>query len=97
MGSAHVSSSPRLTRRTVLSGALAAGFCLRLDPLSAAVSRTLPRVRPLPSDGRTPIPLFGLGCAEKFPLRHAAPGDSPKLPEELVDYALGHGSLLPPW
>lgn len=91
MGSAHVSSSPRLTRRTVLSGALAAGFCLRLGPLSAAGNRTVPRVRPLPSDGRTPIPLFGLGCAEKFPLRHAAPGDSPKLPEELVDYALGHG------
>ena len=82
-----------VTRRTALAGAFAAGLCLRLDTLLAdgAGKGPVPRIRPLPSDGKTPIPLFGLGCAEKFPLRHSSPGDSPKLPEELVDYALRHG------
>lgn len=89
-----------LTRRDAIGGAFAAGLCLGAGSLRAAENIHLatdkrPRVRPLPSDGKTPIPLLGLGCAEKFPLRTRAGGggkeEDQKHAAEMVDFALRHG------
>lgn len=85
-----------MTRRHMLAGVMATslywghgGLLAAADAGSAAGLK--PRVRPLPSDGKTQIPLLGLGCAEKFPLRRTSSAGKPVLAEELVDYAIKHG------
>lgn len=86
-----------VTRRTALGGALATGLCLGAGNLLggelSSIDGARPRVRPLPSDGKTPIPLLGLGCAERFPLKTRAGGKGADLvyAENMIDYALRHG------
>ncbi|MGN0852253.1 MAG: aldo/keto reductase [Kiritimatiellia bacterium] len=74
---------------------MAAGIFLRAGRLFAAEPEApaRPRVRPLPSDGKTPIPLLGLGCAERFPLKTRAGAGAADFAyaEKMVDYALRHG------
>ena len=77
-----------VTRRTMITGALATGFLLPAAGLPAAPRQ--PRIRPLPSDGKTPVPLLGLGCAEKFPLNEKK-GVLSERAEDLIDHALAHG------
>lgn len=86
-----------LTRRAFVGAA--AGVCLGAEGLFAAPppgeAALRPRVRPLPGDGKTPIPLLGLGCAERFPLRKRAgdrdDAEAQAHAETLIDYALRHG------
>ena len=86
-----------VTRRTALGGALATGLCLGAGNLLggelSSRDGARPRVRPLPSDGKTLIPLLGLGCAERFPLKRRAGDATANLvyAEQMVDYALRHG------
>ena len=86
-----------MTRRTALGGALATGLCLGAGNLLGGELSSRdgerPRVRPLPSDGKTLIPLLGLGCAERFPLKRRAGDATANLvyAEQMVDYALRHG------
>lgn len=88
------------TRREMISGTaavLVVGTCRETGCLFAAAETsspgTRPRVRPLPSDGTTPIPFLGLGCAERFPLKPRAGEQGADLDyaEGMIDYALRHG------
>ncbi len=89
-----------VSRRQAIGGAFAAGLCLGADglfgeqvPATDGAFKFRPRMRPLPSDGKTPIPLLGLGTAERFPLK-TRPGEEEKdlrHAEELIDFALKHG------
>lgn len=82
------------TRRAFAAGTVAAaGLCLGGGRLLAAAEAggARPRVRPLPSDGRTPIPLLGLGCAERFPLRARAGEAEGALAARMVEEALARG------
>lgn len=86
-----------LTRRGMLQRALAAGIVLGAEgllgaelPQKLADATLRPRLRPLPSDGKTPIPLLGLGCAEKFPLNKKS-GALAEKAEDLLDFAYAHG------
>ncbi len=89
-----------VSRRHAIGGAFAAGICFGANRLFGN-QVTLgeddftirPRVRPLPSDGKTPIPLLGLGCAERFPLKGKAKETEEVLrhAENLIDFALKHG------
>ncbi len=89
-----------VSRRRAIGGALAAGLCFGAERLWCAGTAEgaggflpRPRVRPLPSDGKTPIPLLGLGCAERFPLKSHDMNDAAALrhAEDLIDFALKHG------
>ena len=90
-----------LTRRNAIGGAFAAGLCLGADRVFAAgdtfSDASRPRLRPLPTDGKTPIPLLGVGCAEKFPLRTRAGGGGKEADQrhaaEIIDFALKHGVI----
>ncbi|MCQ2393990.1 MAG: aldo/keto reductase [Kiritimatiellae bacterium] len=92
----QTSSNPLpVTRRGALEGALAAGLCMGAGNLFAVEPpfTAKPRVRPFIGDGKTPIPLLGLGCAERFPLRTRDAGQAAMeaRAEEMVDFALAHG------
>ena len=84
-----------MTRRAFVGAA--AGACLGAGGLRAAAAggttAARPRVRPLPSDGKTPIPLLGLGSAERFPLKTRAGEGAADLAyaERMVDEALARG------
>jgi len=85
-----------VTRRGALGGAVAAGLCFGAGGLFGAEAGDAglrPRVRPLPSDGKTPIPLLGLGCAERFPMKTKAGQEAADLvyAENMIDFALKHG------
>ncbi|MGN0847359.1 MAG: aldo/keto reductase [Kiritimatiellia bacterium] len=84
-----------VTRRRAIGGAVAAGLCLGAGEACATeeVFTGRPRVRPLKSDGKTPIPLLGLGCAERFPLktRAGAGAADAAYAERMIDFALRHG------
>lgn len=81
-----------LTRRKVLEGTISTCACWAWPGLAQdrAAFSLRPRASLLPSDGKTPIPLLGLGCAEKFPL-DIKRGKTASDPEALIDYALTHG------
>lgn len=85
-----------MTRRAFVGAAT--GACLGAGGLRAAAATggttaARPRVRPLPSDGKTPIPLLGLGSAERFPLKTRAGEGAADLAyaERMVDEALARG------
>ena len=84
----------KVSRRAALGGAVAAGLCLGAGGLFGAEAGDAglrPRVRPLPSDGKTPIPLLGLGCAERFPMQASAgrsEEDARNYAAGMIDYAL---------
>ncbi len=89
-----------MKRRDFIRVSVAAGAAWRAQDLLGARGSVedgafalRPRVRPLPSDGRTPIPLLGLGCAERFPLKTREGREEADLKdaERLVDFALKHG------
>lgn len=83
-----------LTRRQTLGGLLATGLLFpSVGYLFAAdaAEGAIPRVRPLPSDGKTPIPLLGLGCAERFPLQKLGQPGAKEYAISLIDFALKHG------
>lgn len=83
-----------VSRRQAIGAAMAAGLCLGdLMGGTEAEFALRPKTTLLPSDGKTPIPLLGLGSAERFPLNKRTGGKDPdwKHAEGLVDFALKHG------
>lgn len=86
----------KISRRQAIGGVFAAGLCFGANDLMGeedAVFTLRPKTTILPSDGKTPIPLLGLGSAERFPLNDRTENKGPDLQraEGLVDFALKHG------
>lgn len=87
-----------ISRRQLIESVIASGVCLGAPQLFGEASvegkfSLRPRVSLLPSDGKTRLPLLGLGTAHRFPLKGEAKETEEELrhAEALVDFAMEHG------